>query len=267
MQHTRRPSRQRSRMLGRINTVPTGLHADNTHGLVFNKRVEHTDGVASATDACHDHVGQLTRLFEQLSLTLFADHALEVTHNEREGVRPDGGADKIVGGSDVGDPVAHGLVDGILEGARAGFNWNDSGAEHAHPEDVEGLTPAILRAHVDDALKPKLGACSGSRDTVLPGTGLGNDAAFAKAFGQKHLITMGMDQMIKENSQCLVNRDQTIALTLSDKRHIKLYINAKLTQTTDLANGIINLVRARVIQILTFQPDSGTAWITDSNNS
>ncbi|RUS24169.1 hypothetical protein BC938DRAFT_474008 [Jimgerdemannia flammicorona] len=166
-------------MLGRINPIPTSLHTHDANGLVLDERVEHADRVTTTADASHNHVRQLARLLQQLLLALFANHALEIAHNKRERVRSDRGADEVVCGRDVRDPVTHGLIDCILKGAGAGLNRDDRGAKHAHAEDVKGLATTILGTHVDDAFKAKFGADSGSCDAMLTGARFGNNTAFA----------------------------------------------------------------------------------------
>ena len=44
-----------------------------------------------------------------------ADHAMELAHHPRIRVRPHHRAQAVVGVLDGGHPVAHGLVDGVLE--------------------------------------------------------------------------------------------------------------------------------------------------------
>ena len=56
-----------------------------------------------------------------------------------ERVRTGRGAEDVVGGLDVGDPVAVGLVDGVLEGARTGRDRDDGRPEQSHARDVERL--------------------------------------------------------------------------------------------------------------------------------
>ena len=94
---------------------------------------------------------------------------------------------------DVGDPVAHRLVDGVLEGAAAAGDGDDLGAEQAHPGHVERLPPGVLLAHVDDALEPEQRARGGRGDAVLAGPGLGDDAGLAHPLGQQRLAEHVVD--------------------------------------------------------------------------
>ena len=88
-------------------------------------------------------------------------------------------ADDIEGVGDVGHPVAHRLVEGVLEGLGARFDRHHLGPEQLHPIDVGGLSADVLRTHVDDALHAVARSHGGGRDAVLTGAGLGDDAGLA----------------------------------------------------------------------------------------
>ena len=128
-----------------------GLDADEAHGVV-TERVEDADRVRAATDARHDGVGQPAGALEHLPARLLADHGLQAPHEVRVRVWAGSGADQIVRVLDVRDPVADGVVEGVLEGARAVRDGDHLGAEHLHPHDVGALAAHVLFAHVDDGL-------------------------------------------------------------------------------------------------------------------
>ena len=92
-----------------------------------------------------------------------------------------------MGFADVGDPVAHRLVDGLLQRALAGLDAADLGPHQAHSVDVQGLAFHVGRAHVDDALEPEARADRGGGGAVLAGAGLGDDALLAHAAGEERL--------------------------------------------------------------------------------
>ena len=146
-----------------------------------------------AADARHDGVRQRTGPLEHLRARLVADDPLEVAHHRREGVRPGHGAEHVVRVVDVGDPVAHRLVDGVLERLAAGVDGDDLGAQQPHPGDVERLPPGVLLAHVDRALEAEQGGRRGGRDAVLAGAGLGDHPALAHAAGQQRLAEHVVD--------------------------------------------------------------------------
>src|SRR5438132_13703694 len=73
-------------------------------------------------------------------------------------MRSEDRAKKIVGGANVGDPIAHGFIDGILERAAAGIDAHDLCAKHAHTGDVERLARHVFRTHVDNAFEARCAA-------------------------------------------------------------------------------------------------------------
>ena len=88
---------------------------------------------------------------------------------------------------DVRHPVAHRLVDGVLQRALARVHLAHLRAEQPHAEDVEPLPPHVLRAHVDDASQPEERADGRGRDAVLPRARLGDDALLAHAPREQNL--------------------------------------------------------------------------------
>ena len=94
---------------------------------------------------------------------------------------------------DVGHPVAHRLVDRVLERARAGGHRDDLGAEQPHPGDVERLPAGVLLAHVDDALEAEQRARGRGGDAVLAGAGLGDHPRLAHALGEQRLAEHVVD--------------------------------------------------------------------------
>jgi hypothetical protein len=128
-----------------------------------------------------------------LGLALVADDGLEVADDHGEGVGADDRADDVVGVFDRAHPVAHRLVGGVLEGARAGLDLDHLGAEHAHADDVEALTPHVLRAHVDIAGEAEVGGGGRGGHAVLARAGLGDDAALAHALGEQALAERVVD--------------------------------------------------------------------------
>ena len=98
-----------------------------------------------------------------------------------------------MGRLDVRHPVAHRLVDGVLERRRAGRHRADLGAERAHPEHVRRLALDVLGAHVDDARQVEQGAGRRGRDAVLAGAGLGDDPGLAEPPGEQRLAERVVD--------------------------------------------------------------------------
>jgi hypothetical protein len=154
---------------------------------VIDEGVERADRVGAATHARRDRVRQRAGELEDLRAGLDADDAGEVADHRGERVRTRGGAEQVVGVLDIGDPVADRLVDGVLEGARAGGDRDDLGAEHAHPGHVQRLPLGVLLTHVDHAFEVEQGGGGGRGDAVLAGPGFGDDPVLAHPLGQQCL--------------------------------------------------------------------------------
>ena len=112
-------------------------------------------------------------------------------------------AEDVMRGADVGDPVAHRLVDGFLERLLPGLHGHDLGAEHFHAIHVERLPLAIHRAHVNHAFQSEHGGDGGGGHAVLAGAGFGDDAGLAHAFGEQDLadgvvdfVRAGVEQVL-----------------------------------------------------------------------
>ncbi len=106
-------------------TITTRLNTDQPDALVLDEIVEGTDGVASTSDASHDGIRKFSNLLRELLLDLAANNSLEVADDGRERVGSDSRADAVVSGRKIGDPVTHGLVNGVLESLRSGIDGND----------------------------------------------------------------------------------------------------------------------------------------------
>ena len=144
------------------------------------------------TQAATD-VGQPADPLEHLLARLVADDALVLAHHQRERVRAGHRAEDVVGRVDVGDPVAHRLVDRVLERSRAGGDRDDLGAEQPHAGDVERLPAGVLLAHVDGAVEPDQRRGGRGGDAVLAGAGLGDDPLLADALGEQRLAQHVVD--------------------------------------------------------------------------
>ncbi len=183
--------------------------------------MEDADGVGAAADAGEHGVGQAADEVEHLLARLDADDAVEVADHLGEGVRPGDGAEDVVGRLDVGDPVAEGLVDGVLERLAAVVDRHDRRAEQPHPGDVERLALGVLAAHVDDALEPEQRGRGGRRDAVLPGAGLGDDPRLAHPLGEQRLAEHVVDLVRAGVVEVLaLEDDPRAAAVLGEARHL-----------------------------------------------
>ena len=155
--------------------------------------VEQPDRVRAAADAGEGEVRQPALDLDDLGRRLVADPALEVADDRRVRVRPHRRAEDVVGRLDVRDPVAHRLVDRVLERRAAGRDRPDLRAERPHPEHVRLLALDVLGAHVDDARQAEQRAGRRGRDAVLAGAGLGDDPGLAEPAGQERLAERVVD--------------------------------------------------------------------------
>ena len=103
------------------------------------------------------------------------------------------GADAVVGVFDFGDPGTHGLVDRILQRAASRGGGDDSRSEQAHPVDVELLALDVDFAHVDGAGHAEQRGCGCGGDTVLAGTGFGDQVRLAHALREECLANHVID--------------------------------------------------------------------------
>ncbi len=154
---------------------------------------EQPDGVRAATDAGDGEIRQAALDGGDLGRRLVADPALEVADDRRIRVRAHRRAEDVVGRLDVGHPVAHRLVDRVLERRRAGGHGADLGTQGAHPQHVRALPLDVLGAHVDDARQVEQRAGGRGRDAVLAGAGLGDDPGLAEPPGEQRLAERVVD--------------------------------------------------------------------------
>src|SRR6202034_892519 len=98
----------------------TGFDADEADFFVRDELVECADGVGAAANTGDNRGRQAVFFFENLRAGFAADDAMKVANHGRIRMRAENAAEEVVRGADVGDPVAHSLVDSVLEGARAG---------------------------------------------------------------------------------------------------------------------------------------------------
>ncbi len=155
--------------------------------------MEDSDCVGAASDAGCDCIGQAAGQCLNLDACFEADHSLEVPNDGGERVRACRGTEAVIGVVRVGNPVAQGFVDRVLERARTGLDRNDLRAEQAHACDVQCLTFGVDSTHVDDALETEQCTGGGRCHTVLACSGLGDDAGLAHTLCQQNLTENVVD--------------------------------------------------------------------------
>jgi len=155
--------------------------------------VEKADGVGAAADAGHEQIRQAFLFLQDLPTGFVADHPLEISHHQRVRVSAVDRTEYVMGRAEVGDPVAHGFIYGFLQGLLSGLDGHDFRSEHFHAVDIERLTRAIHRPHIDDALQAEHRGDGSGGDTMLSGAGLGDDAGLAHAPCQEDLTDAIVD--------------------------------------------------------------------------
>ena len=180
-------------MIAEFFAAASGFDADQLYFFILDEFVEDADGVRAAAHASNDCSWQLAFGFQNLCARFMADDFVKVAHHGGIGMRSQHAAQKIMRGADVGDPVAHGFVDGIFQRARAGIHAADFGPQQAHAEDVQFLAAHVFGAHVDDAFEAEQRAHCGCGYAVLAGAGFGDDASFAHALDQQRLADAVVD--------------------------------------------------------------------------
>jgi hypothetical protein len=163
------------------------LDTDHFYAGILEEFVEETNGVGAATNTGVKMRGQALFGSEDLFAGFAANDGLEIADHGGVRMRAKNGAKEIMGIADVGDPIAHGFVDGVFEGFAAGFDADDFRAEHAHAGNVEGLARHIFGAHVNSALQAEMRSDSGGGDTMLACAGFGDDAWLAHLYSEKAL--------------------------------------------------------------------------------
>ena len=184
-----------SGVFAEFNAAATRFDADHLYVGIAEEIVKEADGIRAAADAGEKMRGQALFGGEDLFAGFAADDHLKIADHRGIGMRAENGAEEIVRGADVGDPIAHGLVDGVLERAAAGIDGDDLRAEHAHARDVEGLARHVFRAHVDDALEAEMRGDGGGSDAVLARARFRDNARLAHLHGQQALADGVIDFM------------------------------------------------------------------------
>ena len=96
---------------------------------------------------------------------------------------------------DIGDPIPHGFVQGVLKGFRPRGNGYHGGAQELHSVNVGGLAPHVFLAHVHHALKAEARGNGRRGDAVLPRASFGDDAPLPHVLGEQGLAQGAVDLM------------------------------------------------------------------------
>src|SRR4029079_1658249 len=131
--------------------------------------------------------------FRVLRAGLVADHALQIAHEHREGMRSHDRADHVVSGAHRRRTRAQGFVDRFLQRAAPRQHRSHLRTEELHPSDVGRLTMGVLLPHVHDAGEAEERAGGRSGDAMLPRPGLGDDPLLPQVARDEHLAERVVD--------------------------------------------------------------------------
>src|SRR5690606_6137397 len=101
------------RMTG-MNTLASRLRCDESHSLVVQKMIKHSNRIAPATYASEYIIGQLSLFFHQLIFRFARDNRLKTSNHIRVWVRPYDRTNNVMSIYRIVDPVAQGFVGCIL---------------------------------------------------------------------------------------------------------------------------------------------------------
>jgi hypothetical protein len=175
------------------NRFTAGFDANQPDAAIVHERVEDADGIAAAADAGDDGGGQRAGHVENLRARLAANHRLKLADHQRIRMGAEHRSQEVVGVGDVGDPVAHRLVDRVLQRAAAGVDAAHFRAQQAHAKHVERLPIHVRAAHVDVAVEAEQRARRRRGHAVLAGAGLRDDPPFPHADGEQRLAQRVVD--------------------------------------------------------------------------
>src|SRR3990172_4090519 len=180
-------------MFSPLNAEPPCFDTVHLDGWLAQELIEQAYCIRPASHAGNEAVRQPAFQLHDLFLRFASDHGLEIAHHHGKGMRTEDRAQYVMRVRNVRDPVAHGLVDGVLERFAADVDRPHHGPEELHAEDIERLPGNIFRAHVDLAVQPAHCRRSRRRTAMLARARLGNHAGLAHAFGEKDLCERIVD--------------------------------------------------------------------------
>ena len=194
VQNARRALEQRSRVFAGFQSLARSLDANQAHCFVFDIGIKNAHRIAAAPDTGNHRIGLLARILRRHLLQAFlTDHTLEITHHHRIRMRTSHRANDVERVVHVRHPVAHGLVERVLECSAAGFDWHHFRAQQVHAVYVGRLALHVFRPHVHHAFQSVAGANRCRGHAMLAGTRFSNDARLAHAAGQQRLANGVVD--------------------------------------------------------------------------
>ena len=197
-----------------------GLDADQPGGRV-HEAGERAGRVGAAAHAGHHDVRRgAGQQVGALPARLLADDPLKLADHPRVRMRAHDRADAVVRRVRGRHPVPHGLVDGVLERARAGADRHHGGPEQLHPEHVELLAGDVDLAHVDGAVQAEVRGGGRRGHPVLPGARLRDQRRHAHPPGQQGLAQRVIDLVAAGVGEVLALEQHPHAQRLGQPRRL-----------------------------------------------
>ena len=175
------------RRLQGVYAATRGFTADEAHAAIAYKVIKRPYRVTAAAHAGDDCGGQPVLLFEDLGARLARNYRLEISYYCGKRVGAHNRTEAVVRIRNAVSPLAHALVDGVLQGLSARSYGVNTRAEQLHAVDVERLADGVLLAHVNFALHAQQSRRRGGCHAVLTRARFGYQPLFAHFFGEQRL--------------------------------------------------------------------------------
>src|SRR5947209_10956864 len=193
LQYARRATTKARSMIAKLVAASSSLNANQFYPLITDEFVKDANSVGSTADAGNHSGGQPPFSFQDLRARLTSYNGVEIPHHGGIRMSAQHASQQIMRGTDIGDPVAHGLIDCIFERARAGFNSTHLRAQQSHAKNIQFLAAHVLNAHIDHAVKTKQRANCCRGHSMLSGASLSNDALLVHTLPQQRLYQPVID--------------------------------------------------------------------------
>src|SRR5437762_2936054 len=187
LQDDRRAATEARGMVAQRHPSPTGLDPDQLDTFVLEELVKDTDGIGSAAYAGDDRGWKLPFSLQNLRPGFAANHRMKIADHGGIRMSAQHTAQQVMSVADIGDPVAHCLVDGVLQSTGTGVDAAHLCSEEPHAEDIQLLAAHIFQAHIDHAFESKERADGGAGYAMLACAGLRNNALLAHTLRQQGL--------------------------------------------------------------------------------
>src|SRR3954452_3740349 len=114
LKHSRRASAETCRMVAKLFSATACFNSNELHFLIFDELVKDADGIRSAANASNDRLRKLAFGAQNLRPRLTPSYLVEVANHRGIRMRTQHAAQQIMRRANIGDPVAHGLIDRVF---------------------------------------------------------------------------------------------------------------------------------------------------------